>query len=86
MSKVFYSPRIKEVIDFMSVYYEEHQCFPKLDEIGKALNLTKQRVGILLKNAVKLKLIKSDNVFMRKYMLTKQPKISKLKFNNYYEL
>jgi len=29
MSKVFYSPRIKEVIDFMSVYYEEHQCFPK---------------------------------------------------------
>ena len=86
MSKVFYSPRIKEVIDFMSVYYEEHQCFPKLDEIGKELNLTKQRVGILLKNAEKLKLIKSDKVFMRKYMLPKHIKNSKLKVNNYYEL
>ena len=86
MTKVFYSPRIKEVIDFMSVYYDEHQCFPKLDEIGKALNLTKQREGILLKNAEKLKLIKSDKVFMRKYMLTKHIKNSKLKVNNYYEL
>ena len=46
-SKIFYSPRIKEIIDFMSVYHTEHQCFPKLDEIGKALNLQKQRVGIL---------------------------------------
>tara|TARA_B100000963_G_scaffold359881_1_gene388615 strand:- start:1893 stop:2153 length:261 start_codon:yes stop_codon:yes gene_type:complete len=86
MTKIFYSPRIKEIIDFMAIYYEEHQCFPKLDEIGKALNLTKQRIGILLKNAEKLKLIKSEDVFMRKYMLTKQPKISKLKVNNYYEL
>ena len=86
MTKVFYSPRIKEVIDFMSVYYDEHQCFPKLDEIGKALNLTKQRVGILLKNAEKLKLIKSDNVFMRNYMLTKHIKNSKLNVNYYYEL
>ena len=85
-SKIFYSPRIKEIIDFMSVYYSEHQCFPKLDEIGKALNLTKQRVGILLKNAERLGLIKSDNVFMRKYMLTKSTKNSKLKVNNYYEL
>ena len=85
-SKIFYSPRIKEIIDFMSVYYNEHQCFPKLDEIGKALNLTKQRVGILLKNAERLGLIKSDNVFMRKYMLTKSTKNSKLKVNNYYEL
>jgi len=85
-SKIFYSPRIKEIIDFMSVYYNEHQCFPKLDEIGKALNLTKQRVGILLKNAERLGLIKSDNVFMRKYMLTKATKNSKLKVNNYYEL
>ena len=84
-SKIFYSPRIKEIIDFMSVYYNEHQCFPKLDEIGKALNLTKQRVGILLKNAERLGLIKSDNVFMRKYMLTKSTKNSKLKVNNYYE-
>lgn len=70
----------------MSVYHTEHQCFPKLDEIGKALNLTKQRVGILLKNAERLGLIKSDNVFMRKYMLTKATKNSKLKVNNYYEL
>jgi|TARA_A100001515_G_C4475393_1_gene178280 SOS-response transcriptional repressor LexA len=85
-SKIFYSPRIKEIIDFMSVYHTEHQCFPKLDEIGKALNLTKQRVGILLKNAERLGLIKSDNVFMRKYMLTKASKNSKLKVNNYYEL
>jgi SOS-response transcriptional repressor LexA len=85
-SKIFYSPRIKEIIDFMSVYHTEHQCFPKLDEIGKALNLTKQRVGILLKNAERLGLIKSDNVFMRKYMLTKATKNSKLKVNNYYEL
>jgi SOS-response transcriptional repressor LexA len=85
-SKIFYSPRIKEIIDFMSVYHNEHQCFPKLDEIGKALNLTKQRVGILLKNAERLGLIKSDNVFMRKYMLTKATKNSKLKVNNYYEL
>jgi SOS-response transcriptional repressor LexA len=86
MAKIFYSPRIKQIIDFMSAYYDEHDCFPKLDEIGKALNLTKQRVGILLKNAEKLKLIKSDNVFMRKYMLTKHIKNSKLKVNNYYEL
>ena len=86
MTKIFYSPRIKEIIDFMSAYHTKHDCFPKLDEIGKALNLTKQRVGILLKNAEKLKLIKSDNVFMRKYMLTKQVKNSKLKVNNYYEL
>ena len=64
MAKIFYSPRIKQIIDFMSVYYDEHDCFPKLDEIGKALNLTKQRVGILLKNAEKLKLIKSDNVYI----------------------
>jgi hypothetical protein len=38
--RLFYSPRIKEVIDFMSIYYEENDCFPKLDEIGKALNIT----------------------------------------------
>ena len=86
MAKIFYSPRIKEIIDFMSVYHQDNQCFPKLDEIGKALNLTKQRVGILLKNAERLGLIKSDNVFMRKYMLTKATKNSKLKVNNYYEL
>ena len=35
MTKIFYSPRIKEIIDFMAVYYDEHECFPKLDEIGK---------------------------------------------------
>tara|TARA_B100001093_G_C26007500_1_gene668211 strand:+ start:180 stop:440 length:261 start_codon:yes stop_codon:yes gene_type:complete len=86
MAKIFYSPRIKEIIDFMSSYHTEYDCFPKLDEIGKALNITKQRVGILLKNAEKLKLIKSDDVFMRKYMLTKHIKNSKLKVNNYYEL
>ncbi len=86
MAKIFYSPRIKEIIDFMSSYHAEHDCFPKLDEIGKALNITKQRVGILLKNAEKLKLIKYDDVFIRKYMLTKHIKNSKLKVNNYYEL
>jgi DNA-binding MarR family transcriptional regulator len=86
MAKIFYSPRIKEIIDFMSIYYDENECFPKLDEIGKALNITKQRISILLKKAEKLKLIKSDNVFMRKYMLTKDIKNSKLKVNNYYEL
>ena len=75
MAKIFYSPRIKEIIDFMSSYHAEHDCFPKLDEIG-----------IALKNAEKLKLIKSDDVFMRKYMLTKHIKNSKLKVNNYYEL
>ena len=64
MAKIFYSPRIKEIIDFMSSYHAEHDCFPKLDEIGKALSITKQRVGILLKNAEKLKLIKSDDVFI----------------------
>ena len=86
MAKIFYSPRIKEIIDFMSAYYDKHECFPKLDEIGKALNITKQRISILLKKAERLKLIKSDNVFMRKYMLTKDIKNSKLKVNNYYEL
>ena len=45
MAKIFYSPRIKEIIDFMSSYHAEHDCFPKLDEIGKALSITKQRVG-----------------------------------------
>ena len=84
--KLFYSPRIKEVIDFMSKYFKENDCYPKLDEIGKSLNITKQRVGILLKNAESLGLIESSNVFMRKYVLTKLNKNSKLKVNNYYEL
>ena len=63
MTKIFYSPRIKEIIDFMAVYYDEHDCFPKLDEIGKALNLTKQRVGILLKNAEKLIIVNTLGKF-----------------------
>ena len=52
--KVFYSPQIKKIILFMAKYYKENECYPKLDEIGKALNVSKQRIGILIKDAEKL--------------------------------
>ena len=39
--KVFYSPQIKKIILFMAKYYKENECYPKLDEIGKALNVSK---------------------------------------------
>jgi len=39
-----------------------------------------------LKDAEKLGLVKSSDVFMRKYSLITFPKNSKLKVNNYYEL
>tara|TARA_A100001201_G_C3995187_1_gene172793 strand:+ start:60 stop:329 length:270 start_codon:yes stop_codon:yes gene_type:complete len=85
-NKIFYSPQIKKIIEFMDKYYAEHEYYPKLDEIGKELNVSKQRIGVLIKQAQMLGLVKSDNVFMRKYMLIKSMKNSKLKVNNYYEL
>tara|TARA_Y100000401_G_scaffold115433_1_gene119139 strand:+ start:233 stop:499 length:267 start_codon:yes stop_codon:yes gene_type:complete len=85
-NKVFYSPQIKKIIDFMDKYYKENQYYPKLNEIGAELNVSKQRVGILIKNAERLGLVKSEDVFMRKYMLNKSVKNSKFKVNNYYEL
>lgn len=84
--KVFYSPQIKKIIDFMNKYYRENECYPKLNEIGVELDVTKQRIGILMKDALRLGLVKSNNVFMRKYSLIKLLKNSKLKVNNYYEL
>jgi|TARA_R110001606_G_scaffold61586_1_gene143891 hypothetical protein len=84
--KVFYSPQIKKIINFMNNYYEENECYPKLHEIGVELDVTKQRIGILMKDALRLGLVKSNNVFMRKYSLIKLSKNSKLKVNNYYEL
>jgi|TARA_R100001594_G_C3989014_1_gene251959 DNA-binding MarR family transcriptional regulator len=84
--KVFYSPQIKKIILFMAKYYKENECYPKLDEIGKALNVSKQRIGILIKDAEKLGLVESHNYFMRKYSLINTTKDSKLKVNNYYEL
>lgn len=84
--KVFYSPQIKKILDFMDKYYQDNEAYPKLDEIGKAISVTKQRIGILMKDALKLGLVESHNVFMRKYHLTKLYKSSKLKVNNYYEL
>lgn len=85
-SKVLFSPQIKKMIDFMADYFEKNECYPKLTEIGEQLKVTKQRVGILLKDAERLGLVKSNNVFMRKYSLIIFPKNSKLKVNNYYEL
>lgn len=85
-NKVFYSPQIKKIIDFMGKYYNENEYYPKLDEIGKELNVSKQRIGVLIKNAERLGLVKSEDVFMRKYMLNKSIKNSKFKVNNYYEL
>ena len=67
-------------------YHKKEQAYPRLIEIGEALNLSKQRIGILMKNAVKLGLVKEMDVFMRKYHLTKSIKSSKFKVNNYYEL
>jgi DNA-binding MarR family transcriptional regulator len=85
-TKILFSPQIKKMIDFMADYYEKNECYPKLTEIGAQLQVTKQRVGILLKDAERLGLVKSSNVFMRKYSLITFPKNSKLKVNNYYEL
>ena len=85
-NKIFYSPKIKQIIDFMIEYHKKEQAYPRLIEIGEALNLSKQRIGILMKNAVKLGLVKEMDVFMRKYHLTKSIKNSKFKVNNYYEL
>ena len=70
----------------MNKYYRENECYPKLNEIGVELDVTKQRIGILMKDALRLGLVKSNNVFMRKYSLIKLSKNSKLKVNNYYEL
>ncbi len=85
-SKIYYSPQIKKIIDFMKEYHKTNEAYPKLNEIGEALNVTKQRIGILMKDALRLGLVKSNNVFMRKYSLIKLSKNSKLKVNNYYEL
>ena len=85
-TKILFSPQIKKMIDFMANYYEKNEYYPKLTEIGEELKVTKQRVGILLKDAERLGLVKSSNVFMRKYSLISFPKNSKLKVNNYYEL
>jgi predicted DNA-binding protein YlxM (UPF0122 family) len=84
--KVFYSPQIKKIISFMSKYYKENECYPKLDEIGKELNVSKQRIGILIKDAEKLGLVESHNFFMRKYSLISVGKDDKLKVNNYYKV
>ena len=85
-TKILFSPQIKKMIEFMGDYYEKNECYPKLTEIGDFLKVTKQRVSILLKDAEKLGLVKSSDVFMRKYSLITFPKNSKLKVNNYYEL
>ena len=84
--KVFYSPQIKKIISFMSKYYRENECYTKLDEIGKELNVSKQRIGILIKDAEKLGLVESHNFFMRKYSLISVGKDDKLKVNNYYKV
>jgi DNA-binding MarR family transcriptional regulator len=85
-NKIFYSPQIKKIIDFMAKYHKNNESYPKLNEIGEELKVTKQRVGILMKVAERLGLVKSHNVFMRKYSLINLSKNSKLKVNNYYEL
>ena len=85
-SKVFYSPQIKKIISFMVRYHHQNESWPKLDEIGKNMNVTKQRIGILLKQAARLGLVQSHNSFMRKYSLNHSSKDSKLKVNNYYEV
>lgn len=85
-NKVFYSPQIKKIIDFMGKYHKDNEAYPKLNEIGEELKVTKQRVGILMKVAERLGLVKSHNVFMRKYSLISLGKNRKLKVNNYYEL
>ena len=84
--RVFYSPQIKKILTFMSKYHKEHEAYPKLNEIGKSLNVSKQRIGILLKQAERLGLVQSHNSFMRKYSLNNSSKDNKLKVNNYYEV
>ena len=37
-NKVFYSPKIKQIIDFMIEYHKKEQAYPRLIEIGEALN------------------------------------------------
>ena len=85
-SRIFYSPQIKKINSFMSKYHHENESWPKLDEIGKSMRVTKQRIGILLKQAERLGLVQSHNSFMRKYSLNHSSKDSKLKVNNYYEV
>lgn len=84
--RVFYSPQIRKILTFMSKYHKEHEAYPKLNEIGKSLNVSKQRIGVLLKQAEQLGLVQSHNYFMRKYSLNNLAKEGKLKVNNYYEL
>jgi len=67
-------------------YHHQNESWPKLDEIGKNMNVTKQRIGILLKQAERLGLVQSHNSFMRKYSLNNSSKDNKLKVNNYYEV
>ena len=31
MTKIFYSPRIKEIIDFMAVYYDDHDLHKNIE-------------------------------------------------------
>ena len=85
-NKIFFSPQIKKIVDFINSYHSENEYWPKLNEIGSELKVSKQRIGVLMKDAEKLGLLKSNDVFMRKYSLTELSKRSKLKVNNYYEL
>ena len=41
--KVFYSPQIKKILTFMAKYHKEYEAYPKLNEIGKSLGVSKQR-------------------------------------------
>jgi SOS-response transcriptional repressor LexA len=85
-NKILFSPQIKKIVDFMDNYHKEHEAWPKLNEIAQELKVSKQRIGVLMKLIERLGLIKSSDVFMRKYSLTELSKRSKLKVNNYYEL
>jgi hypothetical protein len=46
MTKIFYSPRIKEIIDFMAVYYDltiRDEQTSRLDELANLYNKTKDK-------------------------------------------
>jgi hypothetical protein len=50
-NKIFFSPQIKKIVDFMNSYHSENEYWPKLNEIGSELKVSKQRIGVLMKDA-----------------------------------
>ena len=34
-NKIFFSPQIKKIVDFMNSYHSENEYWPKLNEIGR---------------------------------------------------